>query len=128
MAWRLADRTLDLARPIGAGIVNVTVDSMFEGARSGTPEQAVADGLALAQAGFEMLDVGAVAAKSGPPVSPEDETAALVPAVEGLAHQLVCSFSLSENEKEQTNGEMVVISADTFSPQVGRRALAAGAE
>jgi dihydropteroate synthase len=128
MAWRLAERTLDLARPIGAGIVNVTVDSMFEGARSGTPEQAVADGLALAEAGFEMLDIGAVAAKAGPPVEPEDEAAALVPAVEGLAHQLVCSFSLSENEKEQTNGEMVAISADTFSPQVARRALAAGAE
>jgi dihydropteroate synthase len=128
MAWRLAERTLDLARPIGAGIVNVTVDSMFEGARSGTPEQAVADGLALAEAGFEMLDVGAVAAKAGPPVEPEDEAAALVPAVEGLAHQLVCSFSLPENEKEQTNGEMVAISADTFSPQVARRALAAGAE
>jgi dihydropteroate synthase len=128
MAWRLADRTLDLARPIGAGIVNVTVDSMFEGARSGTPEQGVADGLALAEAGFEMLDVGAVAAKAGPPVSPEDEAAALVPAVEGLAHQLVCSFSLPENEKEQTNGEMVAVSADTFSVDVARRALAAGAE
>src|SRR3954454_21431395 len=88
MAWRLADRTLDLARPLGAGIVNVTVDSMFEGARSGTPEQAVADGLALVEAGFEMLDVGAVAAKAGPPVSPEDEAAALVPAVEGLVSEL----------------------------------------
>ena len=127
MAWRLADRTLDLAQPIGAGIVNVTVDSMFEGARSGTPEQAVADGLALAEAGFEMLDIGAVAAKAGPPVPPEDEAAALVPAIEGLAHHLVCSFSFSDNEKEQTNGEMVAISADTFSPQVARRALGAGA-
>jgi dihydropteroate synthase len=107
MAWRLSDRTLDLAQPIGAGIVNVTVDSMFEGARSGTPEQAVADGLALAEAGFEMLDVGAVAAKAGPPVSAEDEAAALVPTVEGLATHLV--------------------SADTFSPEVARRALAAGA-
>src|SRR3954447_25366337 len=66
MRWRLADRTLELARPLGAGIVNVTVDSMFEGARSGTPEQAVEDGLALATAGFEMLDLGAVAAKAGP--------------------------------------------------------------
>jgi dihydropteroate synthase len=110
MVWRLADRNLDLARPIGAGIVNVTVDSMFEGARSGTPEQAVADGLALAEAGFEMLDVGAVAAKSGPPVWAEEEAAALVPAVEGLA--------------ERTG---VPVSADTFSPEVARRALAAGA-
>ncbi|MDQ2631162.1 MAG: dihydropteroate synthase [Actinomycetota bacterium] len=110
MAWRLADRTLDLARPIGAGIVNVTVDSMFEGARSGTPEQAVADGLALAEAGFEMLDVGAVAAKAGPPVRAEDEAAALVPAVQGLARQAD-----------------VPVSADTFSVEVARRALAAGA-
>jgi dihydropteroate synthase len=109
--WRIAGRDLDLSRPIGAGIVNVTVDSMFEGARSGTPEQAVADGLALAEAGFEMLDVGAVAAKAGPPVSPEDEAAALVPAVEGLAADA-----------------RPPVSADTFSPGVARQALAAGAE
>src|SRR3954451_10347589 len=114
MAWRLADRTLDLARPLGAGIVNVTVDSMFEGARSGTPEQAVRDGLALAAAGFEMLDLGAVAAKSGPPVAAEEEAAALVPAIKGLAHHFSCSFSLSGDQKEQTKGEGVPISADTF--------------
>ena len=66
--WRLADRTLDLERPLGVGIVNVTSDSFFSGARSGTPEAAVADGVALAEAGFELLDVGAVAARSGPPV------------------------------------------------------------
>jgi dihydropteroate synthase len=57
-----------------------------------------------------MLDVGAVAAKSGPPVWAEEEAAALVPAVEGLA--------------ERTG---VPVSADTFSPEVARRALAAGA-
>jgi dihydropteroate synthase len=116
MAWRLADRTLDLARPIGAGIVNVTVDSMFEGARSGTPERAVADGLALAEVGFEMLDLGAVAAKAGPPVEAADEAAALVPAVEGLAKAPVSK-----------TGDSVPVSADTFSVEVARRALAAGA-
>jgi dihydropteroate synthase len=109
MRWRLADRTLDLQQPLGAAIVNVTVDSMFEGARSGTPEQAVADGLTLVEAGFDMLDVGAVAARSGPPVAAEDEAAALVPAIEGLA------------------GVGVPISADTFAVEVARRALAAGA-
>jgi dihydropteroate synthase len=124
MAWRLADRTLDLARPLGAGIVNVTVDSMFEGARSGTPEQAVADGMALAEAGFEMLDVGAVAARSGPPVSAEDEAAALVPAVEGLATQSRGSFRTDTVRKEPRD---VLVSADTFSPDVARRALAEGA-
>lgn len=125
MVWRLADRTLDLARPIAAGIVNVTVDSMFEGARSGTPEQAVADGLALAEAGFEMLDVGAVAAKSGPPVPPEDEAAALVPAVEGLTRR----FHLLGPYEGHNGGndDAPPVSADTFSPEVARRALAAGA-
>src|SRR6476661_5990653 len=131
VAWRLADRTLDLARPIGAGIVNVTVDSMFEGARSGTPEQAVADGLALAEAGFEMLDVGAVAAKAGPPVPPEAEAAALVPAVEGLAAALRSDrfhpFPRYGEEKGGNDGPPPV-SADTFSVEVAQRALAAGAE
>jgi dihydropteroate synthase len=107
--WRLADRTLDLAQPLAAGIVNVTADSMFEGARSGTPEGAIADGLALVESGFDMLDVGAVAARSGPPVGAEEEAAALVPAVEGLAEA------------------GVPISADTFSVEVTRRALTAGA-
>jgi dihydropteroate synthase len=106
--WTLAGGDLDLSGPLAAGIVNVTVDSMFEGARSGTPEQAVADGFALVEAGFDMLDLGAVAAKAGPPVSAEDEAAALVPAIEGLVAK-------------------APISADTFSVEVARRALAAGA-
>jgi dihydropteroate synthase len=108
--WKLSDRTLDLRAPIGAGIVNVTDDSMFEGARSGTPEQAIADGLRLAEAGFEMLDIGAVAARSGPPVPAEEEAERLVPPIEGLA--------------ERTG---LPISADTFSPEVARRAIEAGA-
>jgi dihydropteroate synthase len=108
MEWRLGDLTLDLAQPVGAGIVNVTVDSMFEGARSGTPEQAIRDGLALAEAGFEMLDVGAVAARSGPPVGAGEECEALLPAIAGMA-------------------AAAPVSADTFAVAVARRALDAGA-
>ncbi len=109
MNWRLVDRILELDQPIGAGIVNVTTDSMFEGARSGTPDQAIEDGRRLVELGFDMLDVGAVAARSGPPVGIEEENAALVPAIEGLA------------------GSRVPISADTFSVKVAHRALDAGA-
>jgi dihydropteroate synthase len=109
-AWRLTDRTLELKRPLGAGIVNVTDDSMFEGARSGTPERAIEDGLRLARRGFEMLDVGAVAARSGPPVPAEEEAEQLVPAIEGLAARTE-----------------LPISADTFSSEVARRALGVGA-
>jgi dihydropteroate synthase len=109
-AWRLADRTLELDRPLGVGIVNVTDDSFFEGARSETPEQAIADGRALAAAGFEMLDVGAVAARSGPPVSAADEAERLLPTIAGL-----------------TEATELPISADTFSAEVAGRALQAGA-
>ena len=109
-AWKLADRTLDLEQPLGVGIVNVTSDSMYEGSRSGTPGQAAEDGQALAEAGFGMLDVGALAARSGPPVPAAEEAAKLVPAIAGLA--------------ERTG---LPISADTFSAEVAARALEAGA-
>jgi dihydropteroate synthase len=125
MRWRLAGGDLDLTKPRAAGIVNVTVDSMFEGARSGTPEQAVADGLELAAAGFDMLDVGAVAAKAGPPVPAEEEAAALVPAIEGLAQRGVRPWGGDAGPR--TNAAAVPVSADTFSVEVARRALTAGA-
>jgi dihydropteroate synthase len=127
--WRLADRDLGLARPLAAGIVNVTVDSMFEGARSGTPEQAVRDGLALAEAGFDMLDVGAVAAKAGPPVPVEEEAAALVPAIEGLVEAPPHRFQTLRPYRGHDSGNdgAVPVSVDTFSVKVARRALEAGA-
>ena len=127
--WRLADLTLDLARPVGAGIVNVTVDSMFEGARSGTPEQAIADGIGLVEAGFDMLDVGAVAARSGPPVGVEDECAALIPAIAGMAALRVGAddFGDDDDGEESEAGAPVPVSADTFQVEVARRALDAGA-
>jgi dihydropteroate synthase len=108
--WRLADRTLELDHPLAAGIVNVTGDSMFSGARSETPEGAIADGVRLAEQGFDMLDVGAVAARSGPPVPPPEEAERLAPAISGLV--------------EATG---LPVSADTFSVQVAAAALDAGA-
>ncbi len=129
MEWRLADGALDLGQPVAAGIVNVTADSMFAGARSVTPEQAVADGLALAAAGFDMLDVGAVAAKDGPPVDAETEAAALVPAIRGLVEATAPADS-GDPPQEYADGRReggVPISADTFSVAVARRALEAGA-
>jgi dihydropteroate synthase len=109
-SWSLPGGELDLAAPLGAGIVNVTRDSFFEGARSETPERAIEDGLRLAAEGFDLLDVGAVAARSGPPVPPEEEAARLVPAVAGLV--------------ERTD---LPVSADTFSPEIARRVAEAGA-
>jgi dihydropteroate synthase len=108
--WRLRDRTLELPPPLAAGIVNVTEDSFYEGARSVTPERAIDDGLRLVEAGFDLLDVGAVPARSGPTVPAEDEAARIVPAVEELV----------------VKAEVPVL-VDTFSAEVARQALAAGA-
>lgn len=83
---------------------------MYEGARSGTPERAVADGLGLVEAGFELLDVGAVAARSGPTVAVSEETGRLIPAIEGLVARAG-----------------VPITADTFNSEVARTAAGAGA-
>lgn len=109
--WRLRGGVeLSFPPPLAAGVVNVTDDSFYAGARSATPERAVSDGIALAEAGFDLLDVGAVAARSGPPVASGDEAAKLVPAIEGLVA-----------------GAGVPVMADTFSVPVARAALAAGA-
>jgi dihydropteroate synthase len=108
--WRLRDRTLEFPPPLAAGIVNVTDDSFFSGARSGTPEQAVADGLAIVDSGFDLLDVGAVPARSGAPVAADEEATRLIPAVERLASEAG-----------------VPVLADTFSADVAERALNAGA-
>ena len=109
--WRLSDG-IELTFPpsLAAGVVNVTADSFYEGARSGTASQAFEDGLRLAADGFDLLDVGAVAARSGPPLDTAAEISKLVPAIEGLAERAG-----------------VPVMADTFQPEVARAALDAGA-
>ena len=109
--WRLSGG-LELTFPpsLAAGVVNVTADSFYSRARSVTPEQAIEDGLCLAEAGFDLLDVGAVAARSGPPVAAAAEIERLVPAVAGL-----------------TERASVPVMADTFQAEVARAALDAGA-
>jgi dihydropteroate synthase len=90
--------------------VNVTADSFYSGARSVTPEQAIEDGLRLVEAGFDLLDVGAVAARSGPLVEAAAEIESLAPAIAGLVER-----------------SGVPVMADTFQPAVARAALDAGA-
>ena len=109
--WRLRDGIeLSFPPPLAAGIVNVTADSFYSGARSVTPEQAVADGLRLVEAGFDLLDVGAQTARVGPPAAAVDEAAKLGAAIAGLVAEA-----------------RVPVLADTFSAEVARAAIDAGA-
>jgi dihydropteroate synthase len=110
-SWRLRAAELELTQPRAVGVVNVTGDSFFSGARSETPPVAIRHGLALVEAGFDMLDVGAVPARGGASGPVEEEQARLIPVISALSERAG-----------------VPVSADTSSPAVARAAVAAGAE
>ncbi len=65
---------LDFARrTLIMGIINVTPDSFFDGGRRYDPEKAVADGVAMAASGADLLDVGGESTRPGAQPVPEDE-------------------------------------------------------
>src|SRR5690606_39002109 len=68
-----AGRRLALDRPRVMGIVNVTPDSFSDGGAHFDPEAAVAHGLALAEAGADILDIGGESTRSGAGEVPVEE-------------------------------------------------------
>ena len=103
-------RTLfSLDRPLVMGIVNVTPDSFSDGGRS--PREAIAHGLALREAGADLLDIGGESTRPGAAAVPlEVELERILPVLEGL------------------RGCGAALSVDTMKPEVMRAALAAGAD
>ena len=93
------------------GVVNVTPDSFSDGGRYLGAEAAIAHGVALVEAGADLLDVGGESTRPGAqPVGVEEELARVVPVIEGLrAHT------------------SVPLSVDTTKAAVAREALRAGA-
>ncbi|NLP82547.1 dihydropteroate synthase [Microbacterium sp. CFH 90308] len=89
-------------------IVNRTPDSFYDRGATFALDAAVAAGLAAAEAGAEIVDVGGVKFAPGPPVPVHDEIARVVPVVRELA-------------------PFVRVSVDTFQPEVARAAIEAGA-
>lgn len=85
---------LDLAAPQGAprgaprimGVINVTPDSFSDGGDRFDTGRAVADGLAMAEAGAAILDVGGESTRPGSaPVDAQEELRRVLPVVRGLA-------------------------------------------
>jgi dihydropteroate synthase len=106
-----AGRIVKLDRPRVMGIVNVTPDSFSDGGAHATVEAAVAHGLALAEQGADMLDVGGESTRPGAgDVSTDEELRRVVPVIERLAA-----------------GTALPIAVDTSKPEVMRAAVAAGA-
>lgn len=105
-------RTFDFSREVVVmAIVNRTPDSFFDRGRTFSLDQAVSAGLRAVEDGAGWVDIGGVPfSPDTPDVSEAEEIDRVVPVVEGLA-------AASD----------VVISVDTFRPELARRCLAAGA-
>ncbi|MDR0182735.1 dihydropteroate synthase [Lysobacter arvi] len=104
-------RPLALDRPRVMGIVNVTPDSFSDGGAHDTLDAAVAHGLAMAEAGADMLDIGGESTRPGAAEVPlEEELRRTIPVIERLARET-----------------SLPISIDTSKPEVMRAAVQAGA-
>ncbi len=103
---------LDLAQPRIMGVVNVTPDSFSDGGLLSDAGAAVARGLALAEAGADLLDIGGESTRPGAePVGRDEELGRVIPVIEGLV----------------AAGCPALISIDTRKAAVAEAALAAGA-
>ena len=109
---RLRERTVAVApgRPLIMGIVHAGADSFSDAVRLDTLERQVQRGLELAADGADLIDVGAESGVTYSPAVPADEEAARV-------GRLV----------ERLAAVGVRVSVDTWTPEVARAALDAGA-
>jgi dihydropteroate synthase len=77
---------LDLGEPRIMGVINVTPDSFSDGGDRFDTGRAVADGLAMVEAGAAILDVGGESTRPGAaPVAAQEELRRVLPVVRGLA-------------------------------------------
>lgn len=106
---RWAGLTLD--RPRIMGILNLTPDSFSDGGSYPDLDAAIAAGLAMREAGADIVDVGGESTRPGAaPVGPEEEQRRVLPVITALAR------------------EDVLVSADTRNAATMRAALDAGAQ
>lgn len=122
-SWTLrlaGGRRLDLGgRPRVMGILNLTPDSFSDGGLWDDPARAVDQALAMAEAGADLLDLGAESTRPGggvygggaPAVDVEEEWRRLAPVLAALRPRLDLPLSV-----------------DTRKGEVARRALAEGAD
>jgi dihydropteroate synthase len=104
-------RTFDFGRRIAVmAIVNRTPDSFHDRGATFALDRAVDAAVAAADAGADWVDIGGVKFAPGPELSAADEIERVVPVVAALAAR-----------------SDVVVSVDTFRPEVAAAAIAAGA-
>jgi dihydropteroate synthase len=111
MHWRCLNRVVDLTRPAVMGILNLTLDSFYDGGRYVRAEVALDRAAAMVTEGADIIDVGGESTRPGAVgVLESVETERVVPVIERIARTLD-----------------VTISIDTSKPGVMAAATAAGA-
>jgi dihydropteroate synthase len=104
-------RTIDFSSRIAVmAIVNRTPDSFFDRGRTFALDHAISAALGATAAGADWVDIGGVKFAPGPEVSASEELDRVLPVVQAVAAQ-----------------SDVVISVDTFRPEVAEACIAAGA-
>src|SRR5688500_17933565 len=101
---------LPAERPAVMGVLNVTPDSFSAGGDFLDAQAAIAHGIALAEEGADLIDVGGESTRPGAePVELQEELKRVIPVVEALT------------------AEEIAVSIDTTKPEVARQAVAVGA-
>lgn len=107
----IGGRTFDFDHQIAVmAIVNRTPDSFFDQGATFALDRAVGAALRAAAEGADWVDIGGVKFAPGPEVPAAEEIDRVIPVVEAVARE-----------------SDVVISVDTFRPEVAEAAIAAGA-
>ena len=102
--------TLELARPLIMGVVNVTPDSFSDGGLSLQSGAAIAHARRLVDEGADLIDIGAESSRPGAEgVSADQELSRIMPVLEGLRDLAV------------------PVSVDTTKPEVMRATIGEGA-
>ncbi len=99
------------SKPLVMGILNVTPDSFSDGGKFISPENALAQARAMAQAGADVVDLGAESTRPGfTPISEQEEWARLEPVLGPLLEETALPVSI-----------------DTTKAAIARRATVLGA-
>ena len=112
-AFKYKDSTIDFFNgPKLMGILNVTPDSFYDGGKFVSTKAAVEHGIALYEAGADIIDVGGESTRPGSEaVSPEEEKKRVIPVIKQLKDKI-----------------KVPISIDTMKAEVALEALENGAD
>ncbi len=109
--FRAMGRELPLTRTYVMGILNVTPDSFSDGGKYFQPEKALARALEMKEQGADIIDIGGQSTRPGyTAVSPREEWE-----------------RIQETVSAVVKGTGLLVSVDTFYPQVAQKALEAGA-